>query len=160
MHTELLGKLISNLWSLETLIRYFLAISRGERLEDLSSYNIGDEVELNNFTNFYTLNELVIEFNKVCSEDNKLNKKVILSIRNPLAHGRIVLDKTQRNNESYLIKFCQAHTNNMTKIENRIFISKNDGEWLKNAIGLIRDEMFKVVEESKLQNIPITVNLG
>ncbi|MEZ4103455.1 MAG: hypothetical protein R3B55_02800 [Candidatus Paceibacterota bacterium] len=69
MYTELLGKLISNLWSLETVIRYFISIRLNEPIPDIYDIEIGDEVEDGHFTNFKSLEKLIEKYNSMCPHD-------------------------------------------------------------------------------------------
>lgn len=94
-HALLLGSILGNLQSLEFAIR--CALYNHERqldssLEDFSlqGFKVGDEVPENALTDYSTLRELVIKYNRVIAtgEEEKLDLGVVW-LRDALAHGRI-----------------------------------------------------------------------
>ncbi len=156
MYTELLGKLISNLWSLETVIRYFISIRLNESTPDIYEIEIGDEVEDSYFTNFKSLDQLIEKYNSLCSHDfQKIDKERVLDIRDLLAHGRIhVTDKIDANNW-YLVKFSDPKKDSGKKImlTHKVKPNNDSGAWIKESIKFISEQLHRVGKSGNFEII-------
>lgn len=99
-----LGKIISNLHSLEVILRLFLHNVDKKRYSsspsemDLNKINIGVKVPENYFTNYDTLGELIKKYNELLAElgEPKLSiDGTLVRLRDALAHGRVLGSKPE-----------------------------------------------------------------
>ncbi len=112
-----LGKVISNLHSLEAVLRIFLAYVETRRYErtgtsvDLDGLSVGDYVEEDYFTNYDTLAQLIGTYNRLAPSPLPEHLRVdetIVDIRDALAHGR-VLGSEPSVSTLRLYKFSRPH---------------------------------------------------
>ena len=150
MYLELIGKLIANLWSLETALRFFLIkrLKEEEGFNKIRKVSIGDTLDATHFTNYDSLGKLIERYNKFStSEENKLNKEKLLLIRDVLAHGRILIDDMEDIESWCLVKFSEVKEDQVT-VENKVFINGDEGKWLKESIKYTSDELLKIKFEN------------
>lgn len=144
-YAEELGKLISNLRSLEFLLRAFLYAyhnkTKTESKLEIFTYNEGDEIICNEMTNYDTLGNLIDEFNKICNKNNKLDKDRITRLRDGLAHGRIV--SPTKDGTMTLFKFSKPRKDTPQIVECTIKMTL-DSEFFSKNIKYIMHEIGKV----------------
>ena len=148
MHTDLLGKLISNLLSLEFVLRAFLyehsdpphnPLPRGLSLNVLK---IGDVVPENAMTDFSSLGHLINRYNDVISRrhPNLAVDRTIVELRDALAHGRV--SSTDAASDPFLLKFERPGG-----CKTRVTYSQQlTQEWLREQCNWVREEATKVSE--------------
>jgi hypothetical protein len=89
------GKLVSNLQSLEAQARWALLVNHSihnveewyRYLDKIKGMKEGESIEEDEFTNYATLGETVREFNAISSK--KLDEGLVVGTRDLLAHGRV-----------------------------------------------------------------------
>ena len=94
-----LGKIVSNLQSLEVLLRVFLHNVDKERYGSpppevgLNKINVGLEVPENYFTNYDSLRDVISKYNNFISKLRQPELRVdetLVALRDAIAHGRVV----------------------------------------------------------------------
>lgn len=146
-HAQLLGELISNLLSLELAIRLFLLEKNGHRSRlDYFSLKIGDIVDVDEFTNYDTLEKLIDKYNDyVKSYDPALIiDKSLVSTRNALAHGRIA--RSRPEGSSCLLKFDKPDDNGKVRVTHS---EEMDTEWFNRNKRVALESLKKVVSAAK-----------
>lgn len=95
-HAYLLGQIVTNLLSIELLIRAFLNYHPDTKeahfnMDDIDNTPVGDEVPKNSLTNYDTLGVLIKKYNKIIRKiDTTLCiDKTVVDIRDFIAHGRL-----------------------------------------------------------------------
>ena len=90
---KLIGNLLTNIWSLETILRYLILAKKKEILQQIGGLNEGDTLSENSYTNYFQLNNLIEIYNtEYCStQEEKINKERIIKIRDVLHHGRVFI---------------------------------------------------------------------
>ncbi len=109
-----LGKVISNLHSLEIALRIFLdRLNPGSspHLPAGKSYyqlQVGDSVPENAFTNFDTLGDLVDKYNEAIRKKDTtlLVDRSVIQLRDLMAHGRVSADAPDETRHA-IIKFAK-----------------------------------------------------
>lgn len=149
-----LGKLKANLLSLELRIRHFLLIcdlsseKSTKYLLGASKWEIGQELNVDSFTNYDKLGELIDKYNeKILSLGSSLeigNKDALIKLRDALAHGRVFAYKGAP--PLYLIKFNKPK-NGKTKVE---FMSVMSWNWFNEQIRLTKNEYNKVEKACRI----------
>jgi hypothetical protein len=142
-HLRLTGGLIMNLQAVETVLRYFLVLQKGETHE---FPKIGDTCVQETFaTNYMSLGFIIDVYN------NGLDKveaplytvdRGIVQIRDAFAHGRLV---TRNNFPATLWKFGRAKSGNVP-IEFSVVLTE---EWLVKTNNSIVREKDRVIGCSK-----------
>ncbi|MFC2003537.1 hypothetical protein ACFLV4_06325 [Chloroflexota bacterium] len=145
-----LGKLISNLHSLEVSIRTFLFIknigldSSKEHAQSLRNLKVGQSVTENHFTDYDTLKTLIKIYNKEVSKfDSELIvDETIVGLRDALAHGRVF--SFEPFSPMILLKFSKPNSGN-TIVE---FMAIMTTEWFDKQIKRVHNEFGKVLKAS------------
>ncbi len=154
-HALNLGKLVSNFQSLEFVLRAFLSnneIAAGNlslKSINLDTISEGDLVPENAFTNYYSLVQLIGEYNnnpKVVSVGLTI-APALVEIRDAIAHGRV--SSLSPSSPSRLLKF-EKPRNGQTKVAFSVLMTK---EWFGEQIKRVYEAILKVSEANKkLQN--------
>lgn len=151
-HALLLGKLIGNLHSLETLLRVFLnnknlAASPGIPMgKSHFQLQVGDFVPENAFTNFDSFGALVSKYNNAISQKNvtlRVDDRVV-RIRDLLAHGRVSADSIDASRLA-IIKF-EKPTKGHVRVSDSALMTE---WWFQEHIDLVRAQIEKVDQALK-----------
>ena len=148
-----LGKLVSNLHSLEFALRAFL-LRRNEGLApkvDVAKLAAGDMVPINSFTSYASLGELVDTFNRVVQPScpSRCLDRTVVELRDMIAHGRVA--GRAPNPPFELLKFGREKAGQVP-VEYKITL---DRSWLSSKIRFVNDQIQKVFAASRdlTQNI-------
>lgn len=156
-HALALGKLVSNLQSLEFALRAFLvndeirAGSSFPQSANLNNMDIDDVVPLNAFTNYDTLGKLIRRYNSnrtISSADLRIDE-TLADIRDAVAHGRV--SASAPSGHLQLLKFSKPRGNE--KHVKVTFSAAMTKEWFGVQIRRARNALLTVNEANdKLQN--------
>ena len=156
-HASNLGRLVSNLQSLEFSLRAFLvndeirAGSSFPQSANLNAMRIDDVVPLNAFTDYDTLGQLIRKYNgnrTVSSADLGIDEK-LADIRDAVAHGRVSASAPSEHPQ--LLKFSKPRRNE--KQVKVTFSAAMTKEWFGIQIGRTHKALLKVNEANiKLQD--------
>jgi hypothetical protein len=138
-HTQWVGAIVTNLQALETVLRYFLLIRRGEKPQFPKP---GDQDAAKTYlTCFLSLGTLIKTYNKALDDTEKQFKvdRTVVRIRDSFAHGRLL---TSTELPARLWKFGSSKKKRV-KIE---FCEELTVEWLKSTSTMIDRERQKVVD--------------
>lgn len=146
-HATQLGKLIGNFQSLETVLRVFLdkvSASTSPRLPPGKTYfglRAGEEVAVNAFTNFDSLDQLIDKYNAVVrAKDHALQIDAsIVAVRDLLAHGRIAADSPDETRLT-IIKFDRPLNGTVHVTDSAMMTN----QWCQERIDLVRMQLEKV----------------
>lgn len=145
-HACNIGKIVSNLQSLEFVLRAFLLEALGASNKvNYQHLNIGDLIPEDAFTNWDTMAQLIKKYNsRVLPIDHSLAiDESIVVLRDALAHGRI--SAASSSGPSYLLKFSNPQ-NQLVKVE---FAALMDKAWFKAQVGLTHEQVVKVLKAGK-----------
>lgn len=147
MYLELIGKTIANLWSLETILRLTLLKKERSNFTDVSEMKVGQKQEENYITKYFNLENLIKKYNSLQeNEIHCLDQKRIIDIRDLLAHGRVEIKDIHNSDDWILYKFSKKDKNNELTLQEKVYINKDNGEWLKESLKFIAEQMHKVKE--------------
>jgi hypothetical protein len=138
-HIKGVGAIVTNLQSLETVIRIFLAKVQGQ------SWKIpclGDQFAKENYlTNFRFLGPLIDQYNGLLSQEEQVFKvdRRVVDIRDAFAHGRLL--SVGDVYPATLYKFGIAQNGEVPVQFQEVLTT----EWLDRTKLMIRDEQLKVV---------------
>ena len=145
-HGVKLGRLVSNLHSLESLLRmYLLNVAHKSGLRttrtEYWNLNVGDSVDVDEFTNYDALGALVSKFNTdVATRDKSLTlDTAIVTIRDLIAHGRVA-STSDSLADMRIVKFGQPRGG---KVEVGTCALMDDA-WFDAGIKLSFDQLVKV----------------
>lgn len=144
MYLEIIGKIIANLWSLESLLRLTLAVENNQQFKDIFGMDVGSKQKENYIVGYYQLSTLIDLFNNLPNNRFNLNKDEILDIRHLISHGRITIEDKENYSSWVLYKFSDRDINNEFTLQKKIFISKEEGKWLKESNKFLVEQMHKV----------------
>ncbi len=151
-HDVELGRLITNLHSLELVLRDFL-LTNAEGLEksrqhaqSLKKMRTGQYVAENPFTNFDNLKRLIDKYNKrvVTGTKGYVVDEKIVKLRDAIAHGRAFAYGPDM--PMLLMKFSPPKEG-MVKVE---FSAVMTIDWFDKQIKWVKRELDKVIEAYKL----------
>jgi len=151
-HAEYLGRLITNLHTLETSIRDFLLTaaeglkSSTEHAQNLRNLRVGQSVPLNPFTNYDDLRTLIIKYNesvKTISNEFIIDENIV-NLRDAIAHGRVFA--FEPSYPLVLLKFSMPKEKQV-RVE---FNATMTSEWFDTNIKRTKIELSKVLEASRL----------
>jgi hypothetical protein len=154
-YSQNLGKLVSNLLSLEFGLRLFLRINeipKGASLfeKKINSLKEGDTILENAFTNYDSLSKLIDKYNchlGVLSAGLTIDKN-LSCIRDAIAHGRV--SSNNPNEEMTLLKFSNPNKNGKVTVT---FCATLTNDWFREQIKKVYDAVSKVREAiDKFQN--------
>jgi len=130
---SLLGKLLHNLISLETFLRAHLYETREEDgFVSHDKLNVGDRVPVNSYTDFKQLSELIEDYNNLQQiKEGKLDKELIIYIRDLLHHGRVLLSLESDNH--IVVRFSKEKSGYVICEAKQLM----DISWLKSAVNSI-----------------------
>ncbi len=145
-HCLNLGKLIAMLHNLEFALRGFLCKRNldKEPAVDLKSVHEGDWIEINSFTNYDTLCELIGKFNRAV-EDSNPNLVIdtsVVNLRDALAHGRIAGEAPSC--PLTLLKFGRPKKEKLQVLAEAVM----NLAWFKDNLTLVHKQLIKVVNAS------------
>ena len=145
LYAEKLGMLVANMQSLEVALRAFLSRAEDDLenkhvVVDLDNIKAGDMVQENAFTNYDTLKELIVKYNKSNRSDDYKIDDSLVKVRDALAHGRLSA-KDFEMNPIRLLKFAKPTKTGKVRVELDNDLTK---EWFKENINLFRDAIMKV----------------
>ena len=154
-YCENLGKLVSNLLSLEFALRAFLRINEATNNDPLYQINMnslqeGYLVPENAFTNYDSLRELINKYNSnsVVFSKGLVIDEMISHIRDAIAHGRVFSNNP--NDEMNLLKFSKPRKDGNIVV---MFSARLTQDWFGEQIKNVYDAIFKVQEAIKeIQN--------
>ena len=107
-----LGKLVSNLQSLEFILRAYLQQLPNSRPfgihegEDIYQYSVGSELPVNEITSWDSLGQLIDKHNQwaVTQGEEEIDESIV-ELRDALAHGRV--SASSPNDSLRLLKFSR-----------------------------------------------------
>jgi hypothetical protein len=146
-HATRLGKLVGNLQSLETVLRFFLdkaLASISPRLPEGKTYfglRAGEEVPVNAFTNFDFLSDLIAKYNAIVQAKDQalLVDASVVAVRDLLAHGRIAADSPDEA-RLVIIKFDRPKNGSVRVTDSAMMTD----DWCQERIDLVRAQIEKV----------------
>ncbi len=149
-YSDNLGRLITNLHSLEVSIRDFLFTNdfgleaATVHVQSLRELKIGQSVSENHFTNYNSLRTLIVKYNEQVSTfaSELIVDDDIVNLRDALAHGRVF--SFEPSSPSILLKFSKPKNGN-TEVE---FMAIMTRDWFDEQIKWTQNELKKVVEAS------------
>ncbi len=147
-HILNLGELIATFHNLEFVLRAFL-LERNSNTEpevDHESIHEGEWIEVNSFTNYDTLGQLIRKFNLVVEDSfpNFVIDTSVVKTRDALAHGRIA-GKSLSVLPLSLLKFGRPKKG---KVQARVEVVM-DLKWFKDNLSIVHEQIKKVVNASK-----------
>lgn len=120
-----LGKLVSNLQSLEFILRAYLQQLPNSRPfgipngEDIYQYPVGSELPVNEITSWDSLIQLIEKHNKwAVNQGEKEIDKSIVDLRDALAHGRV--SASSPNESLRLLKFSEPINGKVQVVFNEV----------------------------------------
>ncbi len=104
-HIELLGKLVANMQTMETLLRFSLlvAVTPKNTAPEYHKFERGDVVGEDVFTDFRTLGELIGAYNRSPQSAGLELDGTLQDVRDAIAHGRVF--STNESDPQLLLKF-------------------------------------------------------
>ena len=143
-----LGKIVSNLQSLECLLRMFLKEANGESAStQYFNLKVNDEVSEDSFTNYDTLDQLIKKYNAHVSVVDKalcISAKVV-PLRDALAHGRVFSTNPSPGHPSQLLKFDKP-VNGKVKVTHS---EEMNSDWYEKNIDLTFKQIERVINGGK-----------
>lgn len=145
-HALALGTLVTDLLTLEFLLRLFLYETRSRREisfvrgQNLSGLRVGKVLPENAVTDYDSLGELICRFN-VTAPKQTAGAKIaedLVNLRNALAHGRLFVHKTGLSLQ--LVKFTKPHKRKV-KVE---LAARLTLAWFAKQSACVRAEIEKV----------------
>ncbi len=142
----LLGKLKSNLISLETILRFCILKKEGDEKNFISPFKteIGDIIKIDAFTNYDDLGKLIDKYNDYQLENEKIDKDKIVSIRDLFAHGRAF--SSTEESPLVIVKYSKPN-NGFVKMTHKEVLGV---KWFNDAIMTIHDLAEKIAKKNKL----------
>lgn len=147
-----LGKIVSNLQSIEFALRMFLLAANGESSSTkYFDLKINDEIGEDSFTNYDTLDQLIKKYNEhVTVVDKALCISVkVVALRNALAHGRVFSTNPSPNHPYQLFKFTKP-ANGKVKVTHS---EEMNSDWYKKNIKLTFEQITKIIKGGKALNL-------
>jgi hypothetical protein len=140
-HPLLVGKIMSNLHSLEFAIRAKLHNHHKRTSSgNLNNMRAGDVVDVDEMTNYDSLATLIEKYNaQVANSTDKTLDRSIVAIRDALAHGRV--SATTPTAHMRIIKFDKP-ANNKVRVA---FSEEMNEEWLNDTIQRIYNELNQLI---------------
>jgi hypothetical protein len=145
-HAQTVGKLVGYFQALESNLRAFL-YERGVTPhhpfgtdKDLARVKPGDEVQLNAFTSYDTLGQLITKFNRVARNETPRVQvdPTLVQVRDALAQGRVWIDHPDL--PVHLLKFERPKAG-VTRVAYHVIMTP---EWLKVQTQVVQAEVVKV----------------
>jgi hypothetical protein len=134
-HTHQVGCIVTNLQSLETILRYFLLRVHGQQVQ---FPKVGDVTAAKTYlTNYMSLGQLVDEFNNALTQaesEFKVDREVVV-IRDSVAHGRLLTEKElpyrlwkfgKKINGRVTIDFCEELTLDWLKVKSQMIFGEKE----------------------------------
>jgi len=137
-HALGVGRIVTNLQSLEFYLRMFFCAANGEQPRLPAPGDV--DVEMTTLTNFASLTWLVDQYNQQLSEreqEYKVDRDVV-SLRDTLAHGRLLGMRPEFPMTIY--KFGRD-AEGRVPVELCVEVSE---EWLTQKMQLVHDQVFKI----------------
>lgn len=139
-----LGRIIAHLHSIEWLLRVILYLNEAGNEPNLGNVHFflseGDEVDVNAYTNYWQLGDLVKEYNKHVPDEYKIDYDYIVNLRHCLAHGRVA--KQSPDSHLTLIKFEKPSRESVTTVSNVIHLTE---DWFSETISKTGKEIEKAL---------------
>lgn len=144
-HSQNLGALLTNIHSLEFLLRAFLYNFKEKDEKkwtygvDIYNYEIGTKLPENSFTNYDSLSQLIIKYNFI-AQKNSIEEidLTLIDLRDALAHGRT--SACEENKPLRLIKFSRPSNGEVEVTYNAVMTKEwfsVQKERVKNAINQV-----------------------
>ena len=153
-HSEYLGKLVTNMQSLEFALRAFLrnieiALNPPKIIIMLDKMKEGETVPVTAFTNYDNLKQLIQKYNdnpKVISANMTIDATLV-DIRDAIAHGRV--SAPYPSSDLTLLKFGEPikPLKNQVRVTFSVLITE---EWLKKQIKRFYDAVIKVSQANQM----------
>jgi hypothetical protein len=146
-HALLLGKLLGNLQSLETLLRVYLMSARSDPAgtkppgADYWKLVAGDEVPEDPFSNYDTLSTLINKFNSsvpALGPSQQVDTAVV-GLRDLLAHGRVSADEADETRLA-ILKFAKPVTGRVRVVASAVMTE----EWFAQNVAFVREQIERV----------------
>jgi hypothetical protein len=140
-YSEVVGKILANLQSLEFSIRLYLhntQDSEGASLKrDLTTLQVGDVVPENSLTDYMSMGPLIDRYNKCVPVRLNVDRSLV-DLRDALAHSRMFLPNT--SGAPILLKFDKPVAGKVRVV----FAQESNPTWLEHCIYRVHLEMLKV----------------
>lgn len=141
----LLGQVLVNLISLETILRLYLLKKENKEKEfiDPDTLNIGDKIPVNSFTNYDQLEKLIQLYNeKQKNPSEKLKKELIVKFRHLFAHGRALSKEPISEFPITFIKFSNDNRGtDFVEVTDKQFV---DEKYLKDITRITKEAILSV----------------
>ena len=145
-HALLIGKIVTNLQSLEFVLRGALFNSNNTKPgPKLNSFKAGDIVPKDELTDYSGLGDLIKKYNSNVAKNNphlSIDPSLVI-LRDAIAHGRVSSDDIA--SPLKLLKFSKPF-NHQVKV---VFAQEMTEEWLEMQIDFTRQEAMKVAYSIK-----------
>lgn len=146
-HVEDLGKLVADMQSLETILRFCLwvADSKGKPFPDYHELTQGDIVRKDPFTDYRNLRELIRDYNSNPLSAGLQIDETLVDVRDVIAHGRVYA--TAPSGPYQLLKFDEPQDDQVVVA----FSASMTKEWFGKQITRFKDAVMKVHEANERQ---------
>lgn len=139
------GRMKINLISLEYLLRDYHAKKKEEPPFSILSINKNDLIKADSYSNYDTLRDLIRIYNADKKNADKIEGKLIIEIRDALAHGRLLAFSMGKPIQLQLFKFGEPNKDNLVKL---IFKEELTVEWLRTKNEFLHSQMLKILNAS------------
>jgi hypothetical protein len=142
-----IGRIKTNLFSLEFKLRSFLVNIKGRDLEkNLDEMQLGEMVSVNAMTNYDTLDILIGKYNNCVREfsEDFLIDKTPVALRDAFAHGRVF--SREETGPYFLLKFDKPD-GGQVKVDFKALLTD---DWLKSQKNCIAEEVYKIQKAEQL----------
>lgn len=143
-HVVHLGRLVGNLQSLETQLRFCLLkadVNSNASMQSTWPYVVGENRDVDQFTNYDTLGVLISNYNsRIQPKQSSLVVDLeVVKIRDLLAHGRVTSSSMDEENLT-IVKFSKPAGGKVRVAAAALM----DEVWFEAGNKLIRDQIDKV----------------
>lgn len=144
----LLGKIVSNLQSLEFSLRAFLTnneVAKGKSFNiDLAKLKVGDQVSVNAFTNYDSLRQCIRKYNGIVArtDPSLCVDETVVDLRDAIAHGRA--SAPSPTDQLGLLKFDKPNAGSVTVV----FAQQMSAAWLSRQCDSVATLVKRVEQAS------------
>ncbi len=141
-HALNLGKLVGNLQSLETLLRFFLKKKNpNAATKSMAPFVVGQSRDEDEFTNYDTLGVLIEKYNEcvVRKDRSLLVDSGVVRLRDLLAHGRVSAEAADETRLT-IVKFSKPCGGNVTVVDSALMSEQwfvENQQWVREQLDLV-----------------------
>lgn len=89
-YARVLGEIVSNLLTLECVLRIAIFNIEGTRDFDFDAVKVGQRLPLNAMTDYAGLSQTIARYNALVGSADQIDRGPIVKLRDALAHGRVL----------------------------------------------------------------------